>query len=82
LLENDAYKSLFNIFEEPISSVREAVGVAKALMLDSGAKTAMMSGSGPSVFGIFEDLADAERALEALRAQGFFACVAYPTKER
>lgn len=82
LLKNDDYKSLFNIFEEPISSVRGAVSIAKELMLGNGAKAAMMSGSGPSVFGIFEDVSAAERAVEALKTQGFFACVAYPTKER
>ena len=80
--ENDFYKHIFNIFEEPVSSVREAVGIAKKIMLDSGADASMMSGSGPSVFGIFSDASDAERAVAALKAQGYFASVAFPTGKR
>lgn len=80
--ENDFYKHIFNIFEEPVSSVREAVGIAKKIMLDSGADASMMSGSGPSVFGIFSDASDSERAVAALKAQGYFASVAFPTGKR
>ena len=51
-------------------------------MLDSGADASMMSGSGPSVFGIFGNITDAERAVERLKAQGYFASVAFPTGKR
>ncbi len=37
-------------------------------MKEHGALNAMMSGSGPTVFGLFDDKATAERACEALRA--------------
>ena len=79
---SDFYKYIFNIFEEPVSSVRAAVGLAKKIMLDNGACASMMSGSGPSVFGIFGDITDAERAVERLKAQGYFAVVAFPTGKR
>ena len=79
---SDFYKYIFNIFEEPVSSVRAAVGLAKKIMLDNGACASMMSGSGPSVFGIFGDITDAERAVESLKAQGYFAVVAFPTGKR
>ena len=38
--------------------------------MGSGAKTALMSGSGPSVFGIFEDEFSAKKAEKALREYG------------
>ncbi len=56
----------YNIFEEP---VLEKCPKAKAALLSlrqSGALTAMMSGSGSTVFGIFEDGAAAERACASL----------------
>lgn len=79
---SDFYKYIFNIFEEPVSNVRTAVGLAKEIMLDNGACASMMSGSGPSVFGVFGDITDAERAVESLKAQGYFAVVAFPTGKR
>ncbi|MGN0365012.1 MAG: 4-(cytidine 5'-diphospho)-2-C-methyl-D-erythritol kinase [Suilimivivens sp.] len=43
----------------------------KGEMLMGGAENALMSGSGPTVFGIFEDKEAAERCSESLREQGF-----------
>ena len=80
--KDDFYKYLFNIFEEPVSSVRENVGKAKALMLYNGAVASMMSGSGPSVFGVFENIQSANDAVNVLKEAGFFATVAYPTNKR
>ena len=80
--KNDFYNYIFNIFEEPIANEREAVKNAKNVMLVSGANAAMMSGSGPSVFGIFEELSSAENAVSILKEQGYFATVAYPTHKR
>ncbi|MBO7310414.1 MAG: 4-(cytidine 5'-diphospho)-2-C-methyl-D-erythritol kinase [Clostridia bacterium] len=54
--ENDIIataKSLYNIFEQPILSIRPVASNLRRIMLSSGAVGAMMSGSGPSVFGIF-----------------------------
>ena len=79
---SDFYLHLFNIFEESISNERPAVNSAKSIMLVNGAKAAMMSGSGPSVFGVFENEESAKTAVEALKSQGYFACVASPTKKR
>lgn len=79
---SDFYKYIFNIFEEPVSSVRTAVGLAKKIMLDNGACASMMSGSGPSVFGVFGDITDAEMAVAELKANGYFAVVAFPTGKR
>lgn len=58
---------LYNIFEEPIERMRPSVSLLKRTLLDTGAIAAMMSGSGPSVFGVFEDLETASAALEVFR---------------
>ncbi len=60
-------KSTFNIFEEPILSVRPVARKIKENMLSLGALGAMMSGSGPSVFGFFESEEKARAAAEKLR---------------
>ena len=39
----------------------------KQVMMDSGALNAMMSGSGPTVFGIFEDKKTAKEAQRKMR---------------
>ena len=80
--KNDFYKYIFNIFEEPIAKERNTVQNAKCVMINSGAKAAMMSGSGPSVFGIFDDVSSADKAVSELKEQGYFAAVAYPTYKR
>lgn len=74
--------SLFNIFEAPISNEREAVGEIKRIMIDCGARAAMMSGSGPSVFGMFEKMTDAEAAVRAIAQKNYFAATAFPVDKR
>lgn len=74
--------SLFNIFEAPISNEREALGEIKKIMLDCGARAAMMSGSGPSVFGMFEKMTDAEAAVRAIAQKNYFAATAFPVDKR
>jgi 4-diphosphocytidyl-2-C-methyl-D-erythritol kinase len=54
-------KALFNRFESVIEPQRPAVSSLKAEMLRYGADAVQMSGSGPTVFGIFADDAAAER---------------------
>ncbi len=62
--------ALFNRFEAVIEPLRPAVTSIKEAMLKNGALAAQMSGSGPSVFGIFEDEQSASRAVEALQGEG------------
>lgn len=45
-------------------------------MMTLGAKGALMSGSGPAVFGVFDDFDSATSAMEALRMEGTEAWVA------
>ncbi len=68
----------YNIFEEVVSETHPAVDRIKAEMLKFGVVRAMMSGSGPSVFGVFEEEASAERACASLRALGAAAYVCKP----
>ncbi|MDM8536825.1 4-(cytidine 5'-diphospho)-2-C-methyl-D-erythritol kinase, partial [Desulfobacterales bacterium HSG17] len=42
------------------------INVAKKALLDHDAKGVLMSGSGPSVFGLFSDLYQAEKAIKSL----------------
>ena len=71
-------KSTFNIFEEPVLSVRPVAASIKQTMLDSGAICAMMSGSGPSVFGIFDSTESAEKAARTIAKMGVAPHVCRP----
>ena len=56
-----------NVFEPGIIEKYPVIGEIKALMESHGALKAMMSGSGPTVFGIFDDKEKMERAAAVLR---------------
>ena len=68
----------YNIFEEVVPAHQGCVDPLKDVMKQNGAIRAMMSGSGPSVFGLFANLADAEKTCEALREMGAEAFVCHP----
>lgn len=53
-------KSVYNVFEKVILPRHKEAAELKEFFLSSGAEAAMMSGSGPSVFGIFRDAQSAE----------------------
>ncbi len=71
----------FNLFEEVVPKEQPCVEPLKAAMMKAGAIRSMMSGSGPSVFGVFSTLSDAERACEALCQMGAAAFVCHPCKK-
>ena len=56
-----------NVFEPGIIGRYPVIGEIKALMEEHGALKAMMSGSGPTVFGIFDDRKKMEEAAAVLR---------------
>ena len=56
-----------NVFEPGIIEKYPVISEIKALMESHGALKAMMSGSGPTVFGIFDDREKMEAAAEVLR---------------
>lgn len=71
-------KNMYNIFEQPVLAVRPVAANLRRIMLLSGALGAMMSGSGPSVFGIFETLDSALSACETIRKIGVTPHVCTP----
>ena len=64
---------LYNIFEGVILPECPGAAKIKQAMLLFGATHAMMSGSGPSVFGVFDSKDKAERACTELESLGFTA---------
>ncbi|HOJ47683.1 MAG TPA: 4-(cytidine 5'-diphospho)-2-C-methyl-D-erythritol kinase [Bacillota bacterium] len=64
---------LGNVFEEICAEKRPFVSAIKALMLKNGALGAAMSGSGPSVFGVFSDKTAAEACAKLLKNMGYYA---------
>ncbi|MBQ8147090.1 MAG: 4-(cytidine 5'-diphospho)-2-C-methyl-D-erythritol kinase [Clostridia bacterium] len=65
-IENVAL-NLYNKFEEVIIPINPNVQKIKDIMLQCGALGTLMSGSGPSVFGIFIDENSQKNALEKLK---------------
>ena len=70
-----------NVFEPGIIGKYPVIQEIKDLMEENGALKAIMSGSGPTVFGIFDDKKKMEKAAEVLResrlAKTVFATEAY-----
>ncbi len=64
---------LFNIFEEAIIPELSEIANIKERLLSLGASAALMSGSGPSVFGIFDNDDSAAKAEQILKNEGLFA---------
>ena len=59
-----------NVLEEVSIAAHPVIGEIKKHMKEHGAMGALMSGSGPTVFGIFDSRRAAERAGRALKASG------------
>ena len=71
-LENGRIPSLlYNIFEEAADEDAHGIRRIKNIMYDNGALSALMSGSGPTVFGLFESDDKIEAARKALESEGF-----------
>lgn len=66
-------EALYNIFEEPVLSKCERSSELKRELYLRSAVAAMMSGSGPSVFAVFESEQEAKATADAIRSLGFFA---------
>ena len=70
--------AMYNIFESVVLPEHEVARGLKAHMLAGGAVGAMMSGSGPSVVGLFTDETTAQCVREEIAAQGIAAFVCRP----
>lgn len=62
-------RRMFNVFESVLPRKYEEVFAIKHRLLELGAMNAAMSGSGPTVYGIFDNFAAAEKAHEILKAE-------------
>ena len=69
-------RSLFNVFENAIFKICSGAELLKSKMTELGATASLMSGSGPSVFGIFDSKDEADSAVAALCDLGFRAYAA------
>ncbi len=58
---------LYNVFEDVLPRRYAQVFEIKSQLLELGAMAASMTGSGPTVFGLFRDREPAARAVEAMR---------------
>jgi 4-diphosphocytidyl-2-C-methyl-D-erythritol kinase len=73
-----------NDFEPVIFDIYPEIGRAKDLLLAAGAKAALMTGSGSSVFGVFADKKSQQQALEKIQCEAgwrIFPCVTVSRNE-
>ena len=73
--------ALYNRFEEVILPENADASAIRRTLRIAGAKGSLMSGSGASVFGIFDDREKAANAVEILCQKDFFATTAHPVSE-
>lgn len=66
-------EGLFNVFEAAVLPMCPTAANIRKRLVELGARCALMSGSGPSVFGIFDTLDDAVFACMALRKEKYRA---------
>ena len=59
-----------NVLEDVTIPMHPVIEEIKQEMKSAGALNAMMSGSGPTVFGLFENKMEARKAQERIRAKG------------
>lgn len=63
-------RRLYNVFEDVLADRRSTeIAEIKSEMVSGGALGAAMSGTGPTVFGIFDDESRAKRVFQTLRSQ-------------
>ena len=61
---------LGNVLEKVTVNMHPEIDKIKQMMIDEGALNSLMSGSGPTVFGIFDDKAKADKANKAIFTSG------------
>ena len=71
---------LFNVFEGAVLPDCKAASHIKDRLTKLGARSALMSGSGPAVFGVFDTKNEAEYAVQLLSDEGFKAYFAQSVK--
>ena len=61
--------SLGNVLESVTEARYPEIGTIKKTLIREGAAAALMTGSGPTVFGVFSDVEEAKKAAENLKTQ-------------
>ena len=82
--KNYLQDGLQNDFESVIFDIEPEIGRTKETLLQAGALGALLAGSGSSVFGIFADQEDQQRALSEIKPEAgwrIFACVTVSRNE-
>jgi 4-diphosphocytidyl-2-C-methyl-D-erythritol kinase len=75
---------LGNDFEQVIFDIEPEIGRVKKALLQAGARSALLAGSGSSVFGIFDNREALQRALEKIRKESgwrIFPCATLSREE-
>ena len=72
-------RRMYNVFEDVQDRRMRTVAEIRGRMLDHGALSAMMTGTGSAVFGVFAEEEAAEKARRALSGEYKFCCTARPT---
>lgn len=73
-------KHAYNVFESAVLPTHSLAGRIKNTLVNAGAVFAMMSGSGPSVFGVFDDENAAHEAAERLSRENIPTWVCEPVR--
>lgn len=76
----DMCDAMYNVFESVVLPVHEVARALKQEMLHGGAIGAMMSGSGPSIVGIFDSEDKAKNTCKRICEKGIAAYVCKPVK--
>ncbi len=71
----DLSKRMYNVLEDITASGRPVIKEIERVMLDNKAMCSLMTGSGPTVFGLFENEEDALKAQKELKKFNIFTCV-------
>lgn len=71
-------KVMYNAFEYAVLPCHENARIVKKIMLDFGAVSAMMSGSGSTIFGLFDNCKSIEKAKDELQNMGFNSYICTP----
>ncbi len=70
-IPSDLHKFVKNDFEEAVFNNYPLIGEIKRNLLKTGASFALMTGSGSTVFGIFNNIKDAQKAQKSFGAKYF-----------
>jgi 4-diphosphocytidyl-2-C-methyl-D-erythritol kinase len=66
---NELHNNLGNVLESVTEAHHSEIGTIKNNMIQAGALASAMTGSGPTVFGVFSNYADAHEAAKKFRLQ-------------